>query len=134
MKEQFPNIIHLMEIAWVLPVSSVECERGFSRQNLIKTKLWCRLSIDTLDDLMSIDLVGVSVEDFDTKPALRNWQKFEKLPSVLADKVNAFSKLMNIRWNLNLNINSYLYSMCWISSIDNDKICRKNVLPMNKYI
>ena len=81
----------------MLPVSSVECERGFSRQNLIKTKLWCRLSIDTLDDLMSIDLVGVSVEDFDTKPALHNWQKFEKLPSVPANKVNAFSKLMNIR-------------------------------------
>ena len=35
--EEFPNMIKLMAISRVLPVSSVECERGFSKQNLIKT-------------------------------------------------------------------------------------------------
>ena len=38
-KDQFPSVIRLLEISQVLPVSSVECERGFSRQNLIKTRL-----------------------------------------------------------------------------------------------
>ena len=39
MQEQFPEILKLLSIALTLPVSSVGCERGFSKQNLIKTRL-----------------------------------------------------------------------------------------------
>ena len=97
MKEQFVNIVNLIEIASVLPVSSVECERGFSRQNLIKTKLRCKTSTDTLDQLMRIGLVGVPVKDFDPKPALRQWQSNRQRQVYQSNKQNAFSKLMNIR-------------------------------------
>ncbi|CAC5411193.1 unnamed protein product [Mytilus coruscus] len=93
-KDQFPNAISLMEISRVLPVSSVECERGFSRQNIIKTKLRCSLGIDALDQIMRISLVGIDVKDFDPVPAIHKWQ------SVCNRHVyqnNAFSKLMNIK-------------------------------------
>lgn len=39
---QYPNMTKLMSISRVLPASSVECKRGFSIQNLIKTWLRCR--------------------------------------------------------------------------------------------
>lgn len=35
-EEQFPHILKLLTLA---PLSSIECEKGFSKQNLIKTKL-----------------------------------------------------------------------------------------------
>ena len=93
-KDQFPNAISLMEISRILPVSSVECERGFSRQNIIKTKLRCSLGIDSLDQLMRISLVGVDVKDFDPVPAIRKWQSVRNRHVY---QNNAFSKLMNVR-------------------------------------
>ena len=39
MQEQFPQMLKLLNIALTVPVSSVDCERGFSKQNLIKTKI-----------------------------------------------------------------------------------------------
>ena len=35
----FPNIIKLIQIIYCIPFSSVECERGFSRQNQIKLSI-----------------------------------------------------------------------------------------------
>ena len=97
MKEQFPNIVHLIEISQILPVSSVECERGFSKQNLIKTKLRCSLNNDTLDQLMRVGLVGCPVKEYDPKPALRQWQSTRSRWVYQSNKENAFSKLMNVR-------------------------------------
>lgn len=53
--KEFPNMFKLLVISRILPVSSVECERGFSTQNLIKTRLRCSLSKDMLEQLMRID-------------------------------------------------------------------------------
>ena len=38
-KEDYPNIVTLITLALSLPVSTADCERGFSKYNLIKTKL-----------------------------------------------------------------------------------------------
>ena len=43
MQEQFPQILKLLTLALTVPVSSVDCERGFSKQNLIKTKIRAKL-------------------------------------------------------------------------------------------
>ncbi|XP_071116792.1 zinc finger protein 862-like [Haliotis cracherodii] len=72
--EQFPNVVKLMEIGRILPVSSVECERGFSKQNLIKTRLRCSLTTETLDRLMRISICGPRLKDFDPRPTLRRWK------------------------------------------------------------
>ena len=40
MKEQFPQVLKLLTLALTIPV---DCERGFSKQNLIKTKLRANL-------------------------------------------------------------------------------------------
>ena len=42
----------------VAPVSTVDYERGFSRQNLIKTAIRNRINIDNLDNLMMMSIEG----------------------------------------------------------------------------
>ncbi|PKY52813.1 hypothetical protein RhiirA4_470676 [Rhizophagus irregularis] len=54
----FPNIIKLIQIAYCIPFSSVECERGFSRQNKIIKRIGTYLVTNTLDMLMRVSLEG----------------------------------------------------------------------------
>ena len=71
---EFPNMTKLLAISRVLPVSSVKCERGFSKQNLIKTRLRCSLTIESLQRLMRISINGPRLEDFDPLPIFRMWR------------------------------------------------------------
>ncbi|XP_041365566.1 zinc finger protein 862-like [Gigantopelta aegis] len=67
-------LVNLINISCVLPVSSVECERGFSRQNLIKTRLRTAMTLETLDCLMRISIEGDDIEQFDPAPVLSRWK------------------------------------------------------------
>ncbi|XP_053400419.1 zinc finger protein 862-like [Mercenaria mercenaria] len=73
-REEFPQMIKLMTICRVLPVSSVECERGFSVQNLIKTRTRCSLNIELLDELMRISINGPKLQAFNPLPIYRMWR------------------------------------------------------------
>ena len=42
-KQAYPNVAKLCAVVAVMPSGSVDCERGFSQQNLIKTKQRNRL-------------------------------------------------------------------------------------------
>jgi len=57
------NLAPLGRLFLVLPLSSVDCERGFSSQNAIKTKLRNAMSTNTLQDLMTISICGPPIED-----------------------------------------------------------------------
>ncbi|XP_071121930.1 zinc finger protein 862-like [Mytilus edulis] len=72
-KEVYPYVYRAAEKLLTVPVSSVECERGFSRQNIIKTKLRNRLSTDSLFHLMMISLEGPSSDIFDFNRAFKRW-------------------------------------------------------------
>ena len=52
------NLKNLLEIYDCIPLSSVECERYFSKFNLIKTDIRNRLEPETIDALMNISLNG----------------------------------------------------------------------------
>jgi hypothetical protein len=60
----FPNIIRLIKIIYSISFSSVDCERGFSVQNLIKSKLHNSLGTKTLDMLMRLSIEGPESKDF----------------------------------------------------------------------
>ena len=74
----FPNIIKLIQLVYCIPFSSVECERGFSRQNQIKTKNRNSLTTDTLDMLMHISLKGPESSKFDYNHAYTIWSSKKK--------------------------------------------------------
>ena len=52
-QEQFPQTLKLIVL---LPDSSVDCERGFSKQNLIKTKIRAKLKTENVSTLMKMSL------------------------------------------------------------------------------
>ncbi len=61
------NILHLVHIMLVLPVSAAVCERGFSAQKRIKSDTSASLHSDTVEDLIRISVEGPSLEDFDAR-------------------------------------------------------------------
>ncbi|KAH3870269.1 hypothetical protein DPMN_033451 [Dreissena polymorpha] len=57
----------------VSPVSTVDCERGFSRQNVIKTDLRNCLSVKNLENLLKISIEGKDCKDVDFKGIYKLW-------------------------------------------------------------
>ena len=57
----------------VIPISSAQCERGFSAQKRIKSDVRSSLSVTTTEDLIRISMEGPEVEYFDPSPAVAAW-------------------------------------------------------------
>lgn len=71
--ESMKNILALVKIALVVPVSTAEAERGFSIMGMVKTDFRSRLNTSTLSDLMLLKLSGQDVSTFDPLPAITLW-------------------------------------------------------------
>ena len=65
---QFPELIKLAQIATLIPVSTADCERGFSYQNRTKVK----------SQLLRININGVDYMHFDFNKALTRWRSSER--------------------------------------------------------
>ena len=63
--------MQLALISRVIPVSSAPCERGFSVQNSIQSKLRNRLNPERLNRMMMVRLVGPHFEDIDFLTGVR---------------------------------------------------------------
>ena len=63
----------LAVIALVIPMSSADCERGFSALKRIKTRLRNRLSNRILNNLLMISIEGPELKDFDFEKAADVW-------------------------------------------------------------
>ena len=69
------NVSRLYEYIQTVPLSSVECERSFSKMNLIKSALRNSLETDTLGDLMNISINGPDFKEFPYEEAFKVWQE-----------------------------------------------------------
>jgi hypothetical protein len=56
--ETFPKVFKVSSISQTVPINSVDCERAFSTQNIIKTKQRASIGIQTLDWLKRVKLHG----------------------------------------------------------------------------
>ena len=63
----------LIQLIYCIPFSSVECKRGFSKQNQIKTKNRNLLKTETLDMLMRVSLEGPESSKFNYDRAYTIW-------------------------------------------------------------
>ena len=52
----YPQVSRLFTICLLSALSSVDCERGFSRYNLIKTNLRNRLKVSSISTLLKVCL------------------------------------------------------------------------------
>jgi hypothetical protein len=69
------NVRLLYEYTAVIPLSTVECERNFSKMNLIKTELRNQMDIETLGALMNISINGSDASQFPFHRAFKEWQE-----------------------------------------------------------
>lgn len=69
------NICKVLNFLRVLPLSTAECERGFSQLNLVKTDSRNRLLVTTIDDLLMVKTNGPNLEVFDAANAIDLWWK-----------------------------------------------------------
>ena len=69
--EILPNLVRLLELAILIPISSVPCERGFSTQNRILSRFRTSMSNKTLNDRMMISENGPHINSVDFEEALK---------------------------------------------------------------
>lgn len=72
-KENFKDVLHLVEILLVLPISAAQCEQAVSSQNRIKSSTRATLSVSVLEDLIRLSSEGPPIADFDPAPAVDRW-------------------------------------------------------------
>lgn len=81
-----PVACALIMIMLCIPAHTAEVERGFSIQNLIKSKFRSRLKVDNLDILMRVKMLGPNTADdealansaVDLEAAAAKWQSLKK--------------------------------------------------------
>ena len=66
----YPQLCKLAQICLILPLSTADCERGFSVMKRVKTPLHNRLNTRTLDALMMICIEGPDFSSFDFQKAV----------------------------------------------------------------
>lgn len=71
--DQFSNILKVIHLTSLYPLSNAHCERGFSVMKRIKSDWRCCLSNDTLNILMRIDIEGPNIADFEPRPVVNRW-------------------------------------------------------------
>ena len=65
-------------MTFTLTIGSVECERSFSKQNLIKNYLRNRMGTESLIGLICISSDGSSIEEMDHSAVLKDWKDAKK--------------------------------------------------------
>ncbi|CAI7864176.1 unnamed protein product [Closterium sp. NIES-54] len=79
-EDAYPNLVKLWMAVAVLPLSTVECERGFSRQNIIKSWLRGAIKDAQLSDLMCMALLPYEP---DWVEVVKIWRAYKKHMSEL---------------------------------------------------
>ena len=69
----FPNLAKLAAIGLLLPLSTVDCKRGFSTLSRVKTNLRNRLINKTLNHLLVISIEGPNPADYPYEQACSLW-------------------------------------------------------------
>ncbi len=71
------GLSNLWRRVMVIRVSTAICERGFSKQNLIKSHLRTSLKLETLDALMRISCANIPVENINWNAVMLVWRNMK---------------------------------------------------------
>ena len=72
-KLQFSNILNIIELLLITPISNAVVERMFSTKGRMKSQLRNRMSWDRLDSLLRISKDGLSVKEYNSTVAIDWW-------------------------------------------------------------
>lgn len=73
-KDMYPDFCILMQYFLTVPLNSASCERGFSAQNILKTKSRNRLTSANLNKMLRISINGPHWAHFDYTDAAQNFR------------------------------------------------------------
>jgi hypothetical protein len=73
----WPGLSNLWRRVMVIPVSTAICERGISKQNLIKSYLRTSLKLETLDALMRISCANIPVVNINWNAVMLVWRNMK---------------------------------------------------------
>lgn len=77
-RDEMQNIVHLVQILLVPPVSSANCERAFSAQKKRKSNVCSSLTSSRLSDLILILTEGPELQQYDPSSAVERWLKLQE--------------------------------------------------------
>ena len=77
-KDNFKDILKLVEILLVLPITTAQCERTVSAPNRIKNSVRSSLSASMLEDLIRISSQGPPAVKFDLTASTDRWLSCDK--------------------------------------------------------
>ena len=69
----YPNLSQVAQVFLALPVSTADCERGFSTMKRIKTRLRSQMTNETLNHCMRISMEAPPLEQFDFDSSVITW-------------------------------------------------------------
>jgi len=81
------NIIFLTELYYTISVSTADCERGYSRQNIVKTKLRNGLTVNNLSSLLTASINGPEASSLNYLKVYALWR--QKKIRLYIEKVEA---------------------------------------------
>lgn len=79
-RNELKDVLCLVEILLVLPLSAAQCERAISAQNQTKNCHRASLAPETTESLIRISAEGPPVVDYDPAPAVAAWFSSAKKP------------------------------------------------------
>ena len=82
----------------MIPVSTADCERGFSAMNSINTELRKRMKAATLDRFVRIVIDGPQRKDFDFVTAAKSWIAIQNR-RLFNNQRSSFKELCNYKLN-----------------------------------
>ena len=72
------NLVKLAAIGLLLPMSTADCERGFSTLSRVKTDLRNRLSSESLNNLLMVSIEGPAPDQFPYNQACNIWASWRQ--------------------------------------------------------
>ncbi|KAH7421532.1 hypothetical protein KP509_13G062500 [Ceratopteris richardii] len=78
----YPEMMKIWQLCLVVPASTSACERGFSRQNFIKSVSRSSLGLETLDALIFLSIDGRGSSSIDWKDVFEAWVSAKKRRSM----------------------------------------------------
>ena len=69
-KDNFKDVLHLVEIVLVLPISAAQCKQVVSAQNRIKSSVCAMLATSVVEDLILLSSEDPPVANFDAAPCV----------------------------------------------------------------
>ncbi|XP_016384117.1 zinc finger protein 862-like isoform X3 [Sinocyclocheilus rhinocerous] len=110
-KQRFPLLNHILQVARVLPTSSTCCDKGRCSLQKVRRNSRSRLTLDQINDLLTLAVNGPPIGSFDGKRALDSWfeEKSGNSYSLSAEVLSRMSttEQKSVLHNMDMNAEYY---------------------------